>query len=116
MNRVIKLRLMALGFAVAVMGVLIVLVTLNSERQAAETSARLGEVDTESFRIADRFRDKLRYTNDRMRNYATAREPMMWQEFLASTDDLHGWIRAQELQLTADPEKAVLKQIEGAFS
>src|SRR5271155_1109029 len=65
MNRAINLRLIALGLAVAVVGALIVLVTLNSERQARNTSARLGDVDTESFQIADRFRDKFRYAHDK---------------------------------------------------
>jgi signal transduction histidine kinase len=116
MNRVIKARLVALGLAVALMGALIVLVTLDSEEKAGETGARLSEVDTESFRIADRFKDKLRYANDKMRRYSTAREPAIWQEFLAAAGELDQWIAGQQLHLTTTHEKAMLRQMDGAYA
>ena len=62
-----KLRLTALGLAVGLLGALIVAVTLTSQQQAEEARARLGQVDLESMRIADRFKDKLRYASDEMR-------------------------------------------------
>jgi len=115
MNRAIKARLIALGVGVALMGALIVLVTMYSEQQAGETSARLGDVDTESFRISDRFKDKLRYANDKMRRYATAREPAVWEEFLAAAGELEQWIAGERLQLTTDRERAMLRQMQGAY-
>jgi len=48
----IKWRLIALGLALALMGALIVVVVLTSQRQAAELRARLSQVDVESFGIA----------------------------------------------------------------
>ena len=114
MNRVIKARLIALGLCVALMGALIVLVTMYSEEQAGETSARLGDVDTESFRIADRFKDKLRYANDKMRRYATAREPAVWEEFLTATGELEQWIAGERLQLSTERERAMLRQMDTA--
>ena len=55
MNFKIKLRLAALGLALGLLGVLIVGVTVTSERQVDEVSARLGSVDVESMRIRRSF-------------------------------------------------------------
>jgi len=60
----IRYRLTALAFALVLMGALIAVVTLTSQRQAEEAKARLGQVDLESFRIADLFKEKLRLAND----------------------------------------------------
>lgn len=107
----IKLRLAGLGLAVAFLGALIVVVTLESEHQAGEISARLGQVDTESFRIADRFKDKLRYANDKMRLYAIRGEPAAWRDFVAASDELKQWIKGQQNQLVGDRERSMLKQL-----
>jgi signal transduction histidine kinase len=116
MNRHIKLRLAGLGLAVALMGALIVLVTLKSEQQAVETGTRLGDVDTESFRIADRFKDKLRYANDKMRLYASAGDVAAWKDFTGATEELKQWIGSQQVQLNSDNEKSLLKQMEAALA
>src|ERR1039458_551182 len=83
-----QLRLAALGLAVGLLGVLIVAVTLTSQRQAVEARARLGQVDLESMRIADRFKDKLRYASDQMRRYSSGRDPALWTEFVKASEDL----------------------------
>src|ERR1035438_6387472 len=57
-NTRIKLRLAALGLALGLLGALIVGVTLTSQQRGEETRARLGQVDMESMRISDRFKDK----------------------------------------------------------
>src|SRR5208337_3080444 len=110
----IKLRLAGLGLAAALLGALIVVVTLKSEQQAGEISARLGDVDTESFRIADRFKDKLRDATDKMRRYATTGDPVAWQDFVTASGELKQWIAGQQVQLTTDPERALLKQLGAA--
>src|ERR1035438_2919642 len=53
----------ALGWTVGLLGALIVAVTLTSQKQAEEARERLGQVDLESMRIPDRFKDKPRYAN-----------------------------------------------------
>ena len=47
MNLGVRLRLAALGLAVGLMGALIVLVTLSSQKRAEDVRTRLGQVDLE---------------------------------------------------------------------
>jgi signal transduction histidine kinase len=115
MNFKFKVRLAALGLAVGLLGALIVAVTLTSQKQAEEARARLGEVDMESMRIADRFKDKLRYANDQMRRYASVRDPAVWAAFLKASEELNGWMIAQKLNLPSALEREVVKQMEAAY-
>ncbi|MGA2660407.1 MAG: ATP-binding protein [Verrucomicrobiota bacterium] len=111
MNPGVRLRLVALGLAVGLMGALIVLVTLSSQRRAEEVRTRLGQVDLESFQIADRFKDTLRYANDRMRRYASANDPAAWTEFLQACDELKAWIGRQTPKITTGHELEILKNM-----
>ncbi len=116
MNTRIKLRLAGLGIALGLLGVLIVGVTLNSQQHGEQVGTRLGQVDTESMRIADRFKDKLRYASDQMRRYASTRDPAHWQEFLKASDELKLWTQSQSSQLGPGLEQEVLKQMELAHT
>src|SRR5438105_2010905 len=111
MDRPLKLRLTALGAALALLGVSIVVIVLTLQRQAQVVRARLGEVDLESFRIADLFKDKLRYANDKMRRHSTDEDAAAWDEFLKASEDLKGWIENQSSRLTATSEQQLLKQM-----
>jgi signal transduction histidine kinase len=115
MNSGIRLRLAALGFAVGLMGLLIVVVTLNSQQKAQEASAQLQQADSESFSIADHFRDKLRYANDQMRRYASTEEPAAWDDFLRAGQDLKDWIDQQAARYTAPQEEATLRRMDAAY-
>src|ERR1035441_3464344 len=110
-----KLRLVALGLAVGLLGALIVAVTLTSQQQAEEARARLGSVDLESMRIADRFKDKLRYASDQMRLYSSSRDPAIWTEFLKASEELKSWINTQAPNLTPGLEQEVLRRMEVAY-
>jgi signal transduction histidine kinase len=116
MNFTVKLRLAALGLGLALMGALIVVITLNSQQQAEEARNHLGQVDLESIRIADRFKDKLRYANDQMRRYTGSRSTAAWEDFVKAADDLKAWVRSQSPTLTGALEKEVLRQMESACS
>lgn len=111
----IQARLIALGLAVALMGALIVAVTFNSQQQAVEARARLTQVESESFRIAERFKDDLREVNDKMRRYASFNEPAVWQEYLQANAELQHWISAQSPRLTSAREKALLQNVQAAY-
>jgi len=111
----IKFRLVALGLFVALMGVLILLATLNSQRQAAELRDRLSQVDFESFRIADEFRDSLRELNNTMQRYGTDHDPATWNEFVEASHKLDSWIDEQKTKLTTQREKDALQQIDVAY-
>jgi len=116
MNFKIKLRLVALGLALGLLGVLIVGVTVTSERQVDEVSARLGVVDVESMRIADRFKDMLRYASDQMRRYSHGHDPAGWEEFLRASQELKEWMQTQAPHLAPGLEQEVLKQMESAYA
>ena len=67
--------------------------------------------DLESMRIADRFKDKLRYASDDMRRYSSGRDPARWAEFLNAGEDLKLWIDTQAPNLAPGLEQEVLKQM-----
>src|SRR5262245_22120624 len=88
MSSGIQLRLLALGLSLAVLGALIVVVVLSSQRQASELRARLSQVDVESFSIAEQFKDRLRGVTDKMRSYRTTHDPGAWEAFLQASHEL----------------------------
>ena len=111
----IKLRLSVLGIAVGLTGALIVLATVYSERQAEDLDSRLQQVDSESFRIAEHFKDRLRDVNDKMRRYGIAQEPAAWADFLEGAHELDVWTEQQAPKLTTQHEKDVLLKIHAAY-
>ena len=115
MNSGQKWRLIALGLAVGLMGALIVLVTLESERRARGARERLTQVESESFQLAERFRERLREVNDTVRHAASFHEPALWGQFQAASRDLRVWIGQQEATLLTQQEKMILGQIKLAY-
>src|SRR5690242_3208800 len=111
----IQFRLGALALASALMGALMVALTLSSQREAAEAEIKLGRVDIESFRIADLFKEKLRYANDKMRRYASFRESGAWEDFVRAADGLRGWISTQSATLPSPREQQLLRRMNGAW-
>ena len=67
-------------------------------------------------RIADRFKDKLRYASDQMRRYSSGRDPAVWEEFLKASQELKEWMRTQAPNLAPGLEQEVLKQMESAYA
>lgn len=107
--------MVALTLVVALMGLLILLATLNSQRQAGELGAHLSLVDSESFRIADEFRDSLRELNNTMQRYGITHDPATWKEFVDASHRLDIWIDEQKPKLTTAQEKEALQQIDSAY-
>ena len=66
MNFRVKLRLVALVLGIGLMGLVIVLMTFKSQSQAEELRVRLDQKYSESFRIAEQFRDFLGQLNRRL--------------------------------------------------
>ncbi|MGA3265258.1 MAG: ATP-binding protein [Verrucomicrobiota bacterium] len=110
-----RFRLATLGLAAALMGALIVFITLYSQRQASELGARLRQLDSESFGIAEHFKDSLREVSDRMMRYRTTRDGASWQEFLDASRQLDLWIDAQKPRLNTQREQDILKQIDATY-
>lgn len=111
----VTFRLAALGAAVGLMGVLIVLITLSSQREANELRARLSTVDAESFGISEQFKDRLREVNTMRLREAIDHDAATWEQFLKSSHELDGWLDQQSPKLTTGPEKDVLRQAKAAF-
>jgi len=115
MNFSINQRLISLGLAVALMGAAVLVLILNTERGAALSRAQLGELDFETFQIADRFKDKLRSANDHLRRYASSVDATAWKEFLDAGQDLSSWIGQQPQRLTTDAERHALEQLSAGY-
>ena len=107
----VKLRITALGLAMAVMGGLIAYVTLNSQRQGAELHDKLNEVDVQSFGIAEHFKDMLRDGSDKLSRFRSTGDATAWADFLKSTSDMNGWIQAQLAGQVTPHEKEILQQM-----
>jgi signal transduction histidine kinase len=108
-------RMAALGAAVGLMGVLIVLITLNSQNEADELRARLSTVDLESAGIAEHFKDSLREVNTMRLRYAIDHDPATWEQFLKAASALDGWLNQQAPKLTTDHEEKILSEAKTAF-
>jgi signal transduction histidine kinase len=115
MNLRIRFRLIALALVVALMGLFILFATFNTQQQAAELRARLSQVDLESFRIADQFRESLRELNNTLQRYGLDHSPEIWKEFLDASHKLDAWIDEQKPKLTTTPEEDALQQIDTTF-
>jgi signal transduction histidine kinase len=111
----INLRLTALGLGLALMGLLIVLATLQSEQQAHQLRVHLNRVDLESFGIADDFRNALRDVNDRMRAYRTSGDAALWDGFLQATRRFKALIDRQGPRANTQPEKEILAELKAAY-
>lgn len=111
----LNFRLVLLAAALGLLGAAIVVVTLDSQRRAAEANQRLSQVESEGFRIAEKFKDRLRDVNDKMRRYASFHEPEVWEEFVQGSQDMKEWIRLQQPRLRTDEEKNVLGQMDAAY-
>jgi signal transduction histidine kinase len=115
MNVGIKFRLGALGSAVVLMGALIAVVVLELQRLAVEGEARLSEADSESFQIAEHFKDRLREVNDKLRHYGMAEQPAAWEDYSKSSEELKKWIGAQAHLLRTTREAELLKEMDSAY-
>ncbi len=116
MNFGIPFRLTVLGLGVALMGTLIVLIMLSSQRQVLELQSRLSNVGSESSGIIDQFEESLGKLNSAMLRYGTDHDPMVWQNSLIASHELEVWISEQNTILQAPAEKDLLQQIETAYA
>jgi signal transduction histidine kinase len=116
MTSAMKIRLAVLMVAVAVMGGLIVFVTLNSQRQGAQLGAKLKEVEDQSMSISELFKDKLRDQSDKMTRYRNSADPAAWDDFLQSSGDLYTWIQGQIGGPVTTNERAILQQLSSSYA
>lgn len=109
------MRLTALGLAVGLMGPLIVVITWQAQQNADEARARLSQVDTESFEIAERFRTELRKVNDKARLYASSEDPAVWEDFIRASAQFKTWMELQAPKLVSSTEQELLSRLDVAY-
>jgi len=112
----IQWRLTALGLGAGLVGALIVVVTLDAQKEAVEARTQLGEVDLASLQMSDNFRATLRLANDKFRHYASSEDPGAWDEFVQASEDLRAWILRQGPASPTEEEKAVLKRMNAGYA
>src|SRR5262245_44726382 len=106
----IRFRLIAFALAVALLGVLIGLASLASQRQATELRARLSQVELDSFRIADQFRESFRELNNTLVRYGATHDPQALKDYQEAVGKLDLWIDDQKPRLNTQREKDVMQQ------
>jgi len=115
MNLTAKFRLAALGVAAGLMGVLIALAIVLSQKKAGELRVQLNAVDSESFGISEHFKDSLREVNNIRLRYTMDRTPASWQRFMDASRQLDEWLDQQAPHLTTRHETDVLRQVKNAY-
>ena len=115
MNPLVRIRLTALTLALGLMGALIVVATINSQRQLDELRARLSIVDQESFGIADQFRESLRAVSRTLLQYRIHPDPETWDQYQKEKQDLDIWMKEQAPKLTSKTEKELLAKVQAAY-
>ncbi len=111
----LKLRLIGLATAIALIGLAIGFMTVSSQRQTTELRRRLTQVDSESFHIADQFGDYLRRLNNSLYRYGDSHAPADLEQFRNASTELNAWIDTQKPKLTTEPEMKAMQQIDAAY-
>ncbi len=113
-NRV-QQKLIGLVAAVVVMwlGIAFLIVELQWESGALRT--QLKEVDSESYRIGDEFRDHLRQLNESLERFGMSHTAPDIADFNTASRDLDLWIDQQKPRLATAQEKAIMNQIDAAY-
>lgn len=111
----VTIRLAALGAAIGVLGLLIVLITLSSEREGDELRVRLNAVDSESADIFEQFKDRLREINTVRLRAEVDHDPATWKQFIKLSHDLDGQFDDVAAKLRTPRETDVLHLAKAAY-
>jgi signal transduction histidine kinase len=111
----IRFRLIAFALALVLLGLLISLATLASQREAAELRAGLSQVELDSFRIADQFRESFRELNNTLFRYGATHDTAALRDYQDAVGKLDSWIDEQKPRLNTQREKDVMQQIDTAY-
>ncbi len=115
MNFGIKLRLIALGLAMALMGGSIALVSVRSQQQAAQIRTRLDQVHSETYGISEKFRDTFREVSDQLLRYQMDPTETNWNEFLNAGRQMKAWIVIEKDKLSTSREREILQQTDATY-
>jgi len=115
MKSSVRHRIIGLTVAILLMGLGIAYLTVKSQQQTREVRAQLNQADSESFQIADQFRERLRHLNEFLYDYGRSHAPAEVDAFTRASHELDLWIDQQKPKLTSVGEKAFMNQIDGAY-
>lgn len=110
-----KFRLAALGLAVGLMAALIILITLNSQRQVTDLQTRLNKLDLESSGMANEFRDIFRDLDNSVIGYGINHNPAAWDSCVRQSAQLQTWINEEKARYDNPFEKQILQQMESSY-
>jgi len=99
----------------AIMGGLIVFVTLYSFRQGADLQTKLNEVEAQSIGIAEHFKDLLRDGSDKLTRYRNTSDASAWTDFLKASGELNHWIQNQIAGPVTPHEREILQQMNATY-
>src|SRR5215469_7459294 len=106
-----KIRLVAFGFAIAVMVVLIAWTAHSSWQRTGELRERLTSVQLESFRIADHIQQEILGLNNDVLRFGLYRDGSDLVRFQIGSTNLDHWIDEQRPILSTEQEKLILDHI-----
>jgi signal transduction histidine kinase len=115
MKNLFQKRLLGLVVAVLLTGFSIAFLTLKSQWHAGGLRAHLNEADSQAFRIADEFADRLRQLNDALYHYGASHVDPDVAAFRQTSQGLDRWIEAQKGMLATEQERALMEQIDVAY-
>lgn len=111
----VRVRIIALGLALAALGATIAGILWNFQRQTHEVRAKLANIDAESGQLASQFKDRFREITNARLQYAVSHDPADWTQFLGATQALCQWTNQQTQRLKTPDERVILGQIKAAL-
>lgn len=108
-------RIIGLTAAMLLMGLGIAFLTVKSQQQTRAVRAQLDLANSESFQIADEFRDSLRHLSELLYDYGHLHTRADIEAFTKASHELDLWIDEQKPKLTSARERATMNQIDRAY-
>ena len=115
MHPAIQLRLAAFIIAMVMVFAAIVWTAHTSWQRFAALRERLNSVQSESFRIAERFQNSILGLNKLLLNFEMNQQPETWKEFRQESDALNQWIDTQKPLCNSSREKELLEQLDRTY-
>jgi len=115
MKNSLQRRLIGLIAAVVVMWLGIAFLVVDLQWQSGALRAQLKEVDSESYRIGDEFRDHLRQLNESLYRYGMSQTAPDIADFNKASHELDLWIDQQKPKLATAQEKEIMNRIDAAY-
>lgn len=115
MNTPVKVRLTIFITSIVLLVALIGWTAHSSWQRINGSHAKLSDLQWQSFEMADNLQQTLLGLNNSILRYAAYRGPDDWTNFVTASDQLQGWLEAQEPLISSKTERPLLDQISAAY-